>query len=275
MSEAERFRFADEKLEPMFVLLWRLNNRFGAASWPQTKQEFKPPFESLRPVNCESMGKSLWQMRAGGYVAVHGFTLEWKFSKISAMLAAMPPRLVTMCSEAEVPTLTAEAVPSAGSPVLTAEAAADATIELALMLQQPEATSSTLGKDKTMWAEMSESEQVAARILGFAAASWEEGLTPESSFLPFGDLRPEARAAAQVLGYNEATWDAELSDVKGDEEEAEQGAETEAARPAAATWAEVSPLSLDAQRLRAAFERDPALWDDLARLVVRVESALK
>ena len=27
--------------------------------------------------------------------------------------------------------------------------------------------------------------------------------------------------------------------------------------------------------LRAAFERDPALWDDLARLVVRVESALK
>ena len=171
----------------MFVLLWRLNNRFGAASWPQTKQEFKPPFESLRPVNCESMGKSLWQMRAGGYVAVHGFTLEWKFSKISAMLAAMPPRLVTMCSEAEVPTLTAEAAPSAGSPVLTAEAAADATIELALMLQQPEATSSTLGKDKTMWAEMSESEQVAARILGFAAASWEEGLTPESSFLPFGD----------------------------------------------------------------------------------------
>ena len=48
-----------------------------------------------------------------------------------------------------------------------------------------------------------------------------------------------------------------------------------AARPAAATWAEESPLSLDAQRLRAAFERDPALWDDLARLVVRVESALK
>ena len=77
-----------------------------------------------------------------------------------------------------------------------------------------------------------------------------------------------------MLGYTEASWNAELSDVKGDAEQDEHGAEAEAARPAAATWAEESPLTLDAQRLRAAFERDPALWDDLARLVVRVESAL-
>ena len=163
----------------------------------------------------------------------------------------------------------AEAAPSAESPVLTAEAAADATFDLALLLQQPEASGSTLGKDKATWAEMSESEQVAARVLGFAAELWDEGLTPESSFQPFHLLRAELRAAAEILGYTEASWNAELSDVKGGEEEAE------AARPAAATWAEESPLTLDAQRLRAAFERDPALWDDLARLVVRVESALK
>lgn len=155
--------------------------------------------------------------------------------------------------------------------------AADASIEPALMIQQPEATSSTLGKDKATWAELTDSEQVAARILGFAAELWDEGLTPESSFLPFQELRPEARAAAHVLGYTEESWTAELSDVTAGElqKETEWGAVTEAARPAAATWAEESPLSLDAQRLRAAFERDPALWDDLARLVVRVESALK
>ena len=167
------------------------------------------------------------------------------------------------------PAPTAEAAPSAESPVLTAEAAANATLDLALLLQQPEASGSTLGKDKATWAEMSESEQVAARVLGFAAELWDEGLTPESSFQPFHLLRAELRAAAEILGYTEASWNAELSDVKGGEEEAE------AARPAAATWAEESPLTLDARRLRAAFERDPALWDDLARLVVRVESALK
>ena len=138
-----------------------------------------------------------------------------------------------------------------------------------LLLQQPEASGSTLGKDKATWADMSESEQVAARVLGFAAELWDEGLTPEISFQPFHLLRAELRAAAETLGYTEASWNAELSDVKGGEEEAE------AARPAAATWAEESPLTLDAQRLRAAFERDPALWDDLARLMVRVESALK
>ena len=154
---------------------------------------------------------------------------------------------------------------------MTAEAAANATIDLALLLQQPEASGSTLGKDKATWAEMSESEQVAARVLGFAAELWDEGLTPESSFQPFHLLRAELRAAAEILGYTEASWNAELSDVKGGEET--NGAE--AARPAAAAWAEESPLTLDAQRLRAAFERDPALWDDLARLVVRVESALK
>ena len=183
-------------------------------------------------------------------------------------LYVAPPQTVSLSPHAIAepePAPTAEAA----SPVLTTEAAANATIDLALLLQQPEASGSTLGKDKATWAEMSESEQVAARVLGFAAELWDEGLTPESSFQPFHLLRAELRAAAEILGYTEASWNAELSDVKGGEEEAE------AARPAAATWAEESPLSLDAQRLRAAFERDPALWDDLARLVVRVESALK
>ena len=265
---AHHFHFENEKLEPMFVLLWRLNKRFGAANWPQTRQHFKAPFESLRPVGSKGMGNLLWLLKAGGYVQEPG-TLEWNFSRISEMLAAMPPRLVTLCREAELPAPTAEAAPSAESPVLSAEAAADATFDLALLLQQPEASGSTLGKDKATWAEMSESEQVAARVLGFAAELWDEGLTPEISFQPFHLLRAELRAAAEILGYTEASWNAELSDVKGGEEEAE------AARPAAATWAEESPLTLDAQRLRAAFERDPALWDDLARLVVRVESALK
>ena len=182
-------------------------------------------------------------------------------------LYVAPPQTVSLSPHAIAepePAPTAEAA----SPVLTTEAAANATIDLALLLQQPEASGSTLGKDKATWAEMSESEQVAARVLGFAAELWDEGLTPESSFQPFHLLRAELRAAAEILGYTEASWNAELSDVKGGEEEAE------AARPAAATWAEESPLTLDARRLRAAFERDPALWDDLARLVVRVESAL-
>ena len=194
-----------------------------------------------------------------------------KWCQLSGLYVA-PPQTVSLSPHAIAepePAPTAEAAPSAESPVLTAEAAANATFDLALLLQQPEASGSTLGKDKATWAEMSDSEQVAARVLGFAAELWDEGLTPEISFQPFHLLRAELRAAAEILGYTEASWNAELSDVKGGEEEAE------AARPAAATWAEESPLTLDAQRLRAAFERDPALWDDLARLVVRVESALK
>ena len=97
MSEAERFRFDDEKHKPLFVLLWRRNNRFGDANWPQHTAG-QGAFRGL-PVTGElrELGQSLWQMRAGGYVAVHGMAIEWKFNKISAMLAAMPPRLVTLC----------------------------------------------------------------------------------------------------------------------------------------------------------------------------------
>ena len=87
----------------------------------------------------------------------------------------------------------------------------------------------------------------------------------ESSFQPFHLLRAELRAAAEILGYTEASWNAELSDVKR-----RRGG----SRGRAAGRGHVGGgVAADARRsrLRAAFERDPALWDDL-RLVVRVES---
>ena len=47
---AHHFHFENEKLEPMFVLLWRLNNRFGAASWPQTCRASSPSVLTLLAV---------------------------------------------------------------------------------------------------------------------------------------------------------------------------------------------------------------------------------
>ena len=141
------------------------------------------------------------------------------------------------------------------------------------MLQQPEATSSTLGKDKTLGGD-ERSEQVAARILGFAAASWEEGLTPESSFLPFGDLR---RRRVRRLRCSATTRRLGCGAVgcKGRRGGGRAGRRSRGRAAGRGHVGGGAPLTLDAQRLRAAFERDPALWDDLARLVVRVESALK
>ena len=43
-------------------------------------------------------------------------------------------------------------------------------------------------------------------MLGFDALQWDNGMTPETSAVPWSALQPPLRAAAQVLGYTAKEW---------------------------------------------------------------------
>ena len=133
--------------------------------------------------------------------------------------------------------------------------------------------SSKLGKDKEKWSELTDAEVRAARVLGWHQAIWDDGIPPEICGLDsFQGLSPEFRAAAELLGYTQANWNAELELSTA---AASPRIAHEWAAPAStpAVPAAASPIPR-AESLRRAFELDPTLWEDLARLYTRVEEVL-
>ena len=65
------------------------------------------------------------------------------------------------------------------------------------------------GKDKAEWSLLLPQEMQAATMLGFDAVQWDNGMTPETSAVPWSALQAPLRAAAQVLGYTAKEWNEE------------------------------------------------------------------
>ena len=64
----------------------------------------------------------------------------------------------------------------------------------------------------------------AAATLGFDAVQWDNGMTPDSSAVPWSALPPQLRSAAAVLGYTSPVWNEDggfpmaLAGLSGDEQ---------------------------------------------------------
>ena len=82
----------------------------------------------------------------------------------------------------------------------------------------PTAAPTTLAKDKDSWAELTPAEVQAAAALGWDAALWDAGESPEACFQPWRVLTAAQKRHAEALGYTQADWDAWL------EEEVQTGA---------------------------------------------------
>ena len=65
-------------------------------------------------------------------------------------------------------------------------------------------------KEKGCWLELTDSEKKAAETLGWSAASWDAGQSPQSTSVGWAHLEAAQQAAAQKLGYDRFEWDEEL-----------------------------------------------------------------
>jgi len=102
-------------------------------------------------------------------------------------------------------------VPAATATTSTAAAATSFPIGVATAPPLPAppphaAPQGPKGKDKERWAELNPEEMRAAATLGFDAALWENGMTPDTIALPWSALPPQLRAAAMVLDYTAREW---------------------------------------------------------------------